>query len=159
MELLPKGGVVGISGYGGSGKTTLAREIAYDVPGIQLVHVDDYLDWPVICQRNTNGDGIEFDHIVEAHIEPLRNGRKPVDYVFVEGIYLFRHDRQATFDLRIWVDSPLEESADLGHARDAGNQHLWESVWVPNERDFAERFSPTQYADLFYDWRGANSPE
>lgn len=152
QQTLPNGGVIGISGYGGAGKTELAKAIAYEKAGIQLIHADDYLDWPIVCSRNDDGDGINFPMIIDAHIKPFRSNRKPVSYLVVEGIYLFSESRQREFDLRIWVDTPLEKANMHGKARDTKNQKLWEEVWMPNELAFAKKYNPKQYSDAVYGW-------
>lgn len=151
-EQLPEGGVVAISGYGGSGKTELGKALGRDKPGVQLVHVDDYLDWPRVCELNDDGAGVDFESIVSAHIKPFRDGRKPVQYLIIEGIKLFSSDRQKHFDFRIWVDTKLEESNGNGQARDKQNQKLWDEVWVPNEIAFEQKHNPKQYVDAFYGW-------
>jgi len=152
VEILPNGGVIGISGYGGAGKTELGKSLGRDKAGIQLIHVDDYLDWPTICQRNQNGEGVNFQVIVDAHITPFRNNRKPVDYLVVEGVHLFSIQRQAQFDFRVWIDTPIADANSNGQARDKQNQKLWDEVWVPNDIDFEQNHNPKQYADAIYDW-------
>ncbi len=152
QEKHPNGGVIGISGYGGSGKTELGKILGRDKPGIQLVHVDDYLDWPKTCKRNDDGSGVDFDAIVNAHITPFKNGRKPAKYLIIEGIKLYSAERQKYFDYRIWVDTSIDKANNHGQARDKQNQKLWEEVWVPNELAFEKKHNPKQYADAFYSW-------
>lgn len=145
-------GVVAISGFGGAGKTELAKKLGRDIPGIQLVHVDDYLDWPALQQRSQDWDGVLFDDIKSVHIDTFRRGIKPVKYLIIEGIGLFTADRQQHFDYRIWVDTPIEQSNTHGQARDKDMQELWETVWVPNDLDFETKHQPQQYADATYSW-------
>ncbi|MDW3176800.1 MAG: hypothetical protein R8J94_05380 [Acidimicrobiia bacterium] len=152
VATLPIGGVVGISGYGGSGKTELGKALGRDKARIQLIHVDDYLDWPTACERNQDGEGVDFQTIVDGHITPFRNKRKPVDYLIIEGIHIFSVERKVHFDFRIWVDTSIEVANANGQARDSENQKLWDEVWVPNELDFAKRHNPQQFADARYSW-------
>lgn len=149
---LPDGGIIAISGYGGSGKTELGKKLGRDKLGIQLVHVDDYLNWPKLQKRSEDWDGVEFQSILQAHIKPFREGIKPVKYVIIEGIGLFKEDRQSLFDLRVWVDTPINRANGNGKARDENNNPLWDEVWVPNELDFEKKHNPKQYADAFYSW-------
>ena len=153
-ETLPDGGVVAISGFGGSGKTELAKKVARDVPGVQLVHVDDYLDWPALQKRSSDWDGVLYDDIRSAHVIPFRSGIKPVQYIVIEGIGLFTSQRQSDFDFHIWVDTPIEHANQNGQARDQAFQELWETVWVPNDLEFEAKHNPTQYADAIYGWIG-----
>jgi uridine kinase len=152
VQLFPDGGIIAISGYGGSGKTTLGIEMGRDKKGIQLIHVDDYLDWPKVCQLNQDGKGVDFESILKSHIEPFRAGKKPVEYLVIEGIKLFSEERQKFFDYKIWVDTPINQANGDGQARDGENQKLWEEVWVPNEIAFEKKYNPKEYADVFYRW-------
>ncbi len=149
---LPGTGIVGISGFGGSGKTELGKKLGRDVPGIQLVHVDDYLDWPRLQARSDDWDGVLYDDIKSAHVDTFRSGRKPVDWLVIEGIGLFTQERQKDFDFRIWVDTPIEKANANGQARDQAFQTLWADVWVPNDLDFEKKHKPKQYADAFFSW-------
>lgn len=155
---LPEGGVVGISGFGGAGKTVLAADIArdkekgVDKPGVQLVHVDDYLDWPKLKERNADWNGIDFDSILNAHIKPFKAGTKPVKYLVVEGIAIFQKGFVNNFDLKIWVDRTLDEAENQGRQRDGAAQELWDNVWRKNDQDFFDKHDPKQYADILYRW-------
>jgi uridine kinase len=151
-ELFPDGAILAISGYGGAGKTELGKKLGRDKQGIQLIHVDDYLDWPKICERNDDGSGVDFESILTAHIEPFRAVKKPVDYLIIEGIQLFSSSRQKHFDFRVWIDTPVEKANNDGQARDKQNQKLWDEVWIPNELAFEKKYDPKQYADAFYSW-------
>ncbi len=149
---LPDGGIIGISGYGGSGKTELGKSMGRDKPGVQLIHIDDYLDWPKVCERDADGVGVDFQSIVSAHIKPFRDLKKPVDYLVIEGIYLYTEYRQKFFDFKVWVDTSLEKANLNGQSRDKQNQILWNDIWVPNEIAFEKKHNPKQYADALYTW-------
>ena len=149
---LPRGGVVAISGFGGAGKTELGKALGRDKHGIQLIHGDDYLDWPLACQRQQNGEAVIFGSILRAHINPFRAGRKPVRWLIVESIQIFTEQRQRHFDYRIWVDTPIDQANANGQARDAQNQQLWDDILVPNDLDFDRAHHPRQYADATYTW-------
>jgi uridine kinase len=154
IQQFPEGGIIAISGYGGAGKTELAKTLGRDKPGIQLIHVDDYLDWTKVCELNEDGEGVDFQSIIKAHIEPFRNDKKPVKYLIIEGIKLFSAERQKYFDYKIWVDTPIDSANGNGQVRDGENQRLWEEVWVPNEIAFEKKHNPKQYADALYSWLG-----
>lgn len=149
---LPNGGIIAISGYGGAGKTELGKTLGRDKAGIQLIHVDDYLDWPKVCELDDDGKGVDFESILKAHIKPFKEGKKPVKYLIIEGIKLYRADRQKYFDYKIWIDTPMDRANGNGQARDVVNQKLWDEVWTPNEIAFEKKHNPTQYVDAFYSW-------
>lgn len=153
ITALPDGGIISISGYGGSGKTELGKALGRDKHGIQLINIDDYLDWPKICKRDDDGLGVDFKSVIDAHIKPFRDSRKPVDYLIIEGVYLYTRGRQKFFDFKVWVDTPIEKSNVNGQARDKENQKLWDEIWVPNEVAFEKKHNPKQYADALYTWQ------
>lgn len=151
-RLLPDGGVVGISGFGGSGKTTLSNAIGRDAQGVQHVHVDDYLDWPRVQKYCADWEGIDFDSIISAHIKPFRAGTKPVKYLVIEGIRIFTDDLIKNFDVKIWVDTPIDVAEKNGRGRDGADQDLWDTVWRKSDEDFFNKHNPKQYADILYSW-------
>jgi hypothetical protein len=75
--------------------------------------------------------------------------------LIVDLIELFRPDALPALDLAVWCDVDLATSAQRGMARDRklGRRHenLWRDVWLPNEQDFTQRFSPRQISDMLYE--------
>jgi uridine kinase len=167
--------VVGVSGYGGSGKSTLARQIVERLTGAVRMRGDDFLDPSRSHRRSSDWDGVERSRLVSEVLEPVREGRpgtfrrydwsrrelgapEPVplaEVLTVDLIGLFHPDALSAIDLAIWCDVDLEMSTQRGIARDAelgrDTGTLWREVWVPNERDFEERFSPRARADILYE--------
>ncbi|MGP9683774.1 uridine kinase family protein [Brachybacterium sp. AOP3-A1-3] len=167
--------VVGISGYCGSGKSTLARDLVGSLSGAVRLRGDDFLDPSRSHQRSTDWDGVDRARLVAEVLEPLRHERpstfrrfdwstravadpEPIprtDLLVVDLIGLFHPEALAHLDIRIWCDVELDVAARRGLARDRalGRNHeaLWHDVWIPNERDFEQNFSPRHPADLFYD--------
>jgi uridine kinase len=166
--------VVGISGFAGSGKSTLARQLIARIPDSVRMRGDDFLDPVRSHRRSTDWDGVERNRLVNEVLQPFRTGTpstfrrydwsaralsapEPVpsgSAMIVDLIGLFHPDTCDALDLRIWCDVDLVTATQRGMARDAaaGHDHaaLWEDVWAPNERDFAERFSPRDAADIVY---------
>ena len=176
--------VVGISGYCGSGKSTLARDLVDSFSGAVRLRGDDFLDPSRSHQRSTDWDGVDRARLVTEVLEPFRADLpstfrrfdwstraladpEPIprtDLLVVDLIGLFHPEALAHLDIRIWCDVELEVAARRGLARDRalGRNHvaLWHDVWIPNERDFEQTFSPRDHADLFYvlpAWRGAGA--
>lgn len=166
--------VVGISGFGGAGKSTLARELTTSLPSCVRVRGDDFLDPVRSHQRSNDWAGVERLRLRREVLDPLRHGRSgsfqrfdwsarvlgtpealPVaDVVVVDAIGLFHPELADAFDLTVWVDVALDDATAQGKARDRrlGRDHerLWDDVWVPNERDFVARCDPRSAADVFY---------
>lgn len=166
--------IVGVSGYAGSGKSTLARELVTRLDGAVRMRGDDFLDPIRSHRRSVDWDGVERERLVAEVLEPFRAGRpglfrrydwtaralgapEPVPagrVMVVDLIGLFHPDALPALDLTVWCDVDLATAQRRGMVRDAalGRDHasLWNEVWVPNERDFAARFSPRERADLRY---------
>lgn len=166
--------VVGISGYAGSGKSTLTRELVARIPGSIRMRGDDFLDPTRSHRRSTDWDGVERTRLVAEVLKPFREGTpgsfrrydwtarrlsapEPVptgSALIVDLIALFHPDTAGSLDLRIWCDLDLATAQRRGMARDAaaGHDHarLWEEVWTPNDRDFDARFAPRHAADVVY---------
>lgn len=164
--------VVGVSGFGGSGKSTLARELVSMIPGAIRMRGDDFLDPKRSHCRSTDWDGVERVRLVNEVLGPFRNHQvgtfrrydwskralgapEPVpsgEVMVVDLIGLFHPETLDHLDLTVWCDVDLETSSARGMHRDheLGRDHtaLWEDVWIPNERDFFDRFAPRDLADV-----------
>jgi uridine kinase len=166
--------VVGISGYCGAGKSTLARELTDLMPGAVRMRGDDFLDPVRSHQRSSNWDGVERERLVATVLEPFRAAEhgtfqrydwacrqlgapEPVpqaEILIVDLIGLFHPEALPALDLRIWCEADLEVAAAQGRERDRelGRRHdrLWADIWIPNDRDFAARFDPRAQAHVLY---------
>lgn len=165
--------VVGISGFGGSGKTELTKKVCkyFGISDGQVIHLDnlfakdhqdkpifeDY-DWPVITNilkeaqtgkglqyqgRGFYGESLVFD-------EPLPK------VVIIEGVRLFRPESISYFDIAMWIDCPLEFATKRGEDRDRENgadkQHIkrWRTEWEPKEKEYLDKCQPRKLATFLY---------
>lgn len=166
--------VVGISGFGGSGKSTLARELEQRIPGAVRLRGDDFLNPRRSHRRSVDWDGVDRRRLVAEVLDPFREGRsgsfrrwdwhagalapaEPIpeaDVLVVDLIGLFHPEALVHLDVTVWCDLDLATAQRRGMRRDAelGRDHttLWNDIWVPNERDFAERFAPREAAEFCY---------
>lgn len=166
--------VVGISGFGGSGKSTLARRLVGTVPRAARIRGDDFLVPARARERSGDWAAIERMRLRRTVLEPFRSGHPgrfrrydwasgvlgpeepipDIDVLVVDAVGLFHPDLAGVIDLRVWVDVDLETATARGKARDRRNgdrnEHIWDDVWAPNERDFAQRYGPRETADLCY---------
>lgn len=152
---------VGVDGFGGAGKTTFAARLAERIPGVAVVHVDDF-----------QGAGVvewDWDRMRAQVLEPLRSGvaaRYQVwswgaaeadgwavvpagSLVVIEGVSATRSELAAPWDLTIWVDAPATVRRRRTVERDGpGLRALWEDVWIPSEERYAARERPQERVDL-----------
>ncbi|MHA6667739.1 nucleoside/nucleotide kinase family protein [Homoserinimonas sp. A447] len=145
-----------IDGRSGSGKTELAKRMALEIPGAQLVRLDDiYPGW----------DGLEagsrhvHDHVLAASAprwqrwdwtenswaewHPLDPSRP----IIIEGCGALSRANRALADYGIWVelDEPTRKARALARDGDAYVPH-WER-WAAQEQAFIDRERPQQLAD------------
>lgn len=167
--------IVGISGFPGSGKTTLTQELAYhySISDAQVLHLDDLYvagprpdglfdeyNWELLKKlladaraghkleyRGVNWEGITNEWEFDEPLPPV---------LIVEGIKLFRPELMPYFDVSIWVDTPLDISIERAKARDRAQGHdkkempIWETKWKPMNREYVEMFKSDQLADLIW---------
>lgn len=166
--------VVGISGFGGAGKSTLARSLASQIEGAYRLRGDDFLDPVRSHRRSSDWDGVERSRLVSEVLSPIRDGRESTfrrydwslgrlgdpeptpkaDVLIVDLVGLFHPEATHAIDLSIWCDVDQDTATRRGIARDLalGRSHveLWRDVWVPNDTDFGRNFAPRDYADILF---------
>ena len=165
--------VVGISGHGGAGESTLALRLAAD-PGItedQVVATDAFYattcgpdagmweqhDWTVLEQvvrsAREGHDRLRYDYRWWTGETGVEDQPMPAVLV-VEGIRLFSDRTRDWFDLMVWLDMDPDEAGSRAVARnllqgdDAAEIALWGSKWIPEGHDHERSERPRERADL-----------
>jgi uridine kinase len=162
--------VVAISGFGGSGKSTLSARLGALLDAT-VIHVDDFIAADEHgAKENYLHDWEQLEDLTLAHVRTARDvvariydwptNRRILEhvalgaYVIVEGSAgLLRDSYRGYFDLTVWIDVP----ADIAHARgkirdkvEQGVNHdeLWDNVWAPLELDAFAKQRPDLKADV-----------
>jgi uridine kinase len=155
--------LVAIGGYGGSGKTTLARAIQNQFPNSTIITLDDFA---------VPDGGSDRKRIISQVLLPLSEQRlaryqrfvwqqqsfmdwrelKPEGLIIVEGVSVLEEDFNSYYDFRIWIDCPLELASERGMARDrilygSSYDRMWEEFWKKEDRDYGKT-EPWKRADL-----------
>lgn len=167
--------VVGLTGHGGAGKSSLAARLGADL-GLdpdQVVSTDacyattcgpdaglwEQHDWPLIealvqgARTEPRPERLRFDHRwwtgetgVEDHAMP------PV--LIVEGIRLISERTRGWFDLTVWIDLDPDPSGERAKARnllqgdDRAELDLWDTKWIPEGHAYERAERPRDRADL-----------
>ena len=173
--------LVGVSGPGGSGKTTLTYSLAdyfaeeYFGHEIPVVSADDFFPKEGDDQLRHTADWDNYDRyairtrvmlpLLNGHraTYPLRNWRngesqgvrqiKPtVGLVLMEGVGLFHPDTRGYFDYKVWRWLPLAECMENGIRRmGEETRDDWQDVWTPNDQAFVDTHNPAACADFVHD--------
>ena len=165
--------VVGISGHGGAGKSTLAEALGADL-GLdpdQVVSTDWFHattcgpeagmwaqhDWPlleaVVRSVREGSDRLRFDYRWWTGETGVRDHPMP-PVLIVEGIRLVRDRTRDWFDLTVWIDLDPATAGARAKARnvlqgdDRAELDLWDTKWIPEGHDYAADVRPERLADL-----------
>ncbi len=152
----------------------LARRVVEIVDDAVRVRGDDFLVPERVRRRSPDWDGVDRPRLRDEVLEPFRAGLpvavRPLDWstgrlgaptplprasvLVVDLIGLFHPDLLPCLDLTVWVDVEPEIALEQGMARDraAGLDHdrLWTDVWLPNDREFKQVFTPRDQADVIH---------
>ena len=142
--------VVGISGYGGSGKSNLARFFASAFPGSVMLFVDDY--YVPIPLPDDDWAAYDRGQLRVALDEQL--SQLSTKLVICEGVGLFHPDSLDRFDLKVWLNVDLTTATNRGRTRDreeynVDHERIWGEEWEPTERRFDAKHDPKGKADYW----------
>lgn len=183
--------IIGIVGASGSGKTTVAQELAELAGNASLMSQDNYyIGLPDdVDSKDWNFDDpavIDLEHLAR-DLAALKRGEivegpryifsthkrapdtvtlKPAPLIIVEGLFLFLPEiLRNVFDLKIFIDVPLEVCLERRVARDVVERGRTAGIirqrWVEQVEPMYRKYvEPTRaFADLLLIPAGRGTPE
>jgi len=162
--------IIAIDGFGGAGKSTLAKDLKSQLQSAAIVEVDDFFLFGV--KSDANKSNFDRRRLKEQVLEPLKQGESAsyqksidesnplseyidvpqVDYVILEGVSSFHPDIAKFIDYRIWLDIPADEAKrrmmnrDKNLGKDHGEQ-FW-SHHTDSYQEYKDSHHPEASADL-----------
>jgi uridine kinase len=166
--------VVAISGFAGSGKSSLASKLQenFNLSDGQILHIDhlyapkprgkglfDDYDWlllKTILANVHDGKRLKYQSIGYEGDSYIIDEKLP-RVVILEGIQLFRSEMMEQFDISVWVNCPIELALERAKARDKGQNQdeqymkLWDSLWGPRNEEYYNEYHPEKLANFLYE--------
>lgn len=171
INLLPAPKLIGISGFGGSGKSTIAKKLGM-ILNAPVVGIDSFQNEKVFTLNFRNWEVMDFVRLEKEVIQPFLSGKSEITYghydsppdktiehkvtndgvLIVEGVGLFNPRLLKYFTYKIWVDVDIEEAIVRGKKRDReeyGNptDEFWDTVWKENDLQYLESCNPKGVSD------------
>lgn len=156
--------LITVSGFGGSGKSTLSQKLKENLKEAEIISIDDFII-DRLSQRSDDWLGFDRERFRTQILKPAVNGfpfvwdeynwkenkiigKKKIDilpkYLILEGCSLLHPNLMSYYDFAIWIDMPLKKATERGAARDRswGLDHddLWKKLWMANELDFFNKY-------------------
>lgn len=166
--------LIALDGRCGSGKTTLAAQLAERFPGSRTIHTDDYYlppaqrvpGWETLpCANmdlkrlraevlNPARAGQPFSYIAYscregAYLPPV--SCQPARLVIVEGSYSHHPALTDCYDLRVFVTCSKAEQTRRLQAREGARYPAFAQRWIPLEEGYFAKYSIEESADLILD--------
>lgn len=166
--------LVALDGRCGSGKTTLAAQLAEPFPGSAVFHTDDYYLPP--AQRIPNWAetpcaNMDLTRLWDELLVPARAGAavryrayscregsylpeqplSPAPLYIVEGSYSHHPLLADCYDLKVFVTCSNEEQARRLQAREGERYEAFVRRWIPLEEGYFAQYRIEEQADLVLD--------
>jgi uridine kinase len=185
MTSMDRAPVIGISGHGGAGKSTLADRLMTDLGGSpeQVIRTDsfhavgagpcsglfDLHDWPALFdllhRLRAAKDPKRLSYTVRTYSGAERSCDVPMPpVVLVEGIRLLRPETMTFLDMAVWIDMAPEAAGRRAvernrHQGDSSDElDLWRTKWIPEAHEYAQLVCPEQLAHVVVRAAGPDLP-
>ena len=164
--------LIGIEGFGGSGKTTFATKLRDALGSAYVVNIDDFIVKEKLTEPSWDKGGFDRARLERQVLLPASKQESvqyqeliwdtntlsepkvvpPVDYLIIEGISCYHPKIEHYYDYKIWINTPIEVAKKRGHARDGSNENAqhWD-LWAENDLAYQKAYHPELNADFVYD--------
>jgi len=149
IRVLPRPRLIGVSGFGGSGKSTFAKALGH-VINAPVVSIDSFQKDALRDTPYRLWEMMDFARLEEEVLKPFP---QTTDQLIVEGVGLFRPELSKYWAFKVWMDCPLETAILRGKKRDREEHknpkdEYWDGIWKDNDLQYLETFRPKEAADL-----------
>jgi len=163
--------LIGIEGFGGAGKSTLAHKLKDALGNSYIIQTDDFVIHEKLTLVSPDMECYDLKRLEEEVLTPVTTGKtahfrklnwdtfelgEPIevptaDYIIVEGITAFYPSIAKYYDFKIWVDTPIEVATQRGREKDAGtvNEQHWD-LWSKNDLAYKAKYRPEEVADAVF---------
>ena len=163
--------LIGIDGPCASGKTTLAAKFAKEL-GAQIVHADDFFlpfEMKTSERLSQPGGNIHYERFFEEIAKGIKSG-EPFEYgvyccseggitkrktvipdgiIVVEGSYSMHPLMGVDYDLRVFVEAPLEIRLKRILERNGKEKlEVFKEKWIPMENAYFEHYRIKEKCDI-----------
>ncbi|HEY4963902.1 MAG TPA: hypothetical protein VIH90_04365 [Candidatus Saccharimonadales bacterium] len=161
--------LIGVEGFGGSGKTTFAERLSTALASSYVVNIDDFIVKEKLIESSWDKGGFDRERLEQQVLIPA-SAQQPVsyqeliwetnslskpkivpsvDYLIVEGISSYHPDIAHYYDYKIWINTPIEVAKQRGQVRDKGNENedKWD-MWAENDLRYQRKYHPELMADF-----------
>lgn len=161
--------VIGIEGFGGSGKTTVSKQLAQDLGKSYVIHIDDFIVKEMLSEPAWDTGVFDHRRLEKQVLVAAASGKEiiyqkllydsnclgdfvkvpPVNYLIIEGISCYIPSLRQYYDIKIWVDTPIRAAKERGIAREGthGSAADWES-WATIDVLYQKKYHPEIMADF-----------
>lgn len=161
--------LIGIEGFGGAGKSTIAAKLAQLLGSAFIVSIDDFIVKEKLAESSWDTGAFDRARLERQVLTPSASSRPAsyqkllwqtnqlselikipsVDYLIIEGISSYHPDVEKYYDYKVWIETPIDIANSRGHARDESNENAqyWE-LWLQNDLAHQQKYHPELVADF-----------
>ena len=161
--------IIGIEGFGGSGKTTLSKQLGDALGNAYIVHLDDFIVKSKLSEPAWDTGVFDHMRLEEQVLKPAVNGKiimyqkllydtdslsapiilPELKYLIIEGISCYIPVLANYYDFKIWIDTPINIAKQRGQERVGthGSAEDW-AAWANIDILYQQKYHPELLADF-----------